>query len=88
MKKNILKFFLFFSSFSLLVYSQQSPIYTQYLYNPLVINPAFSGVSESSSIILMNRSQWTGFIDDDIRTTSIAANHALNNQNNLVGPTT
>ena len=85
MKHNTLNFFLFFSLFSLLLYSQQSPLHTQYLYNPLVINPAFSGISESSSIILMNRNQWRGFVDDDIRTTSISAHHALNNQKHGIG---
>ncbi len=67
------------------VYSQQLPLNSQYIYNPLVINPAFSGITESSSIILMNRNQWTGFVDEPIRTTSISAHHALNNQKHGLG---
>lgn len=85
MKTNKLFFFLFCCVFSFVVYSQQLPLNSQYIYNPLVINPAFSGISESSSIILMNRNQWTGFIDEQIRTTSLSAHHALNNQKHGIG---
>ena len=85
MKFYKLLFFLFNCLFSFVVYSQQLPLNSQYIYNPLVINPAFSGISESSSIILMNRNQWTGFIDEPIRTTSISAHHALDNQKHGIG---
>ena len=85
MKINKLFFFLFCCAFSSFVYSQQLPLNSQYIYNPLVINPSFSGITESSSIILMNRNQWTGFLDEPIRTTSLSAHHALNNQKHGVG---
>ena len=85
MKINKLFFFLFCCAFSSVVYSQQLPLNSQYIYNPLVINPSFSGITESSSIILMNRNQWTGFLDEPIRTTSLSAHHALNNQKHGVG---
>ena len=84
MKYNKLFFFLI-CLLGNFVYSQQLPLNSQYIYNPLVINPAFSGITESSSIILMNRNQWTGFIDEPIRTTSISAHHALNNQKHGLG---
>ena len=84
MKYNKLFFFLI-CLLGNFVYSQQLPLNSQYIYNPLVINPAFSGITESSSIILMNRNQWTGFVDEPIRTTSIAAHHALNNQKHGLG---
>ena len=66
-------------------YAQQLPLNSQYIYNPLVINPSFAGISESSSIVLMNRNQWAGFVDDQILTTSVSAHHALNNQKHGVG---
>ena len=84
MKYNKLFFFLI-CLLGNFVYSQQLPLNSQYIYNPLVINPAFSGITESSSIILMNRNQWTGFVDEPIRTTSISAHHALNNQKHGLG---
>ena len=73
---------LFLSCFA---YAQQLPLNSQYIYNPLVINPSFAGISESSSIVLMNRNQWAGFVDDQILTTSVSAHHALNNQKHGVG---
>ena len=85
MKINKLVIFLCFYFFCLVVFSQQLPLHSQYLYNPLVINPAFSGITESSSIILMNRNQWVGFVEDGIKTTSISGHHALNNQKHGVG---
>ena len=83
MKTYNLFFFLFF--LSCFVYAQQLPLNSQYIYNPLVINPSFAGISESSSIVLMNRNQWAGFVDDQILTTSVSAHHALNNQSHGVG---
>ncbi|WP_127138092.1 type IX secretion system membrane protein PorP/SprF [Flagellimonas oceanensis] len=41
--------------------AQQAPQFTQYLYNPVSINPAFAGSTKSFSAILMHRSQWSGF---------------------------
>ena len=71
--------------FSFKLFSQQLPLNSQYIYNPMVINPSFCGVSESSSIILMNRSQWKGFTDDDISTTSLSADYLLKNQKHGIG---
>ncbi|AEM72370.1 putative membrane protein [Allomuricauda ruestringensis DSM 13258] len=41
--------------------AQQAPQFTQYLYNPVSINPAFAGSTKGFSAILMHRSQWSGF---------------------------
>ena len=84
-KSNFLNLLLLFILFSVKLFSQQLPLNTQYIYNPLVINPAFCGISESSSIILMNRSQWKGFTDDEISTTSISADYLLNKPNHGIG---
>src|SRR6188508_2134320 len=48
---------LFFASGS---YAQQQPIFTQYMFNGLVINPAYSGSHESMTLTASARSQWTG----------------------------
>lgn len=64
----------------LLAYSplcaQQLPLHNQYIYNPLVINPAFAGVPAVSSLNLTTRSQWIGFADG-ITTSSFSGNYAL-----------
>ena len=40
---------------------QQYPVYSQYLYNGLVINPAFAGSDVQMSITAMYRNQWVNF---------------------------
>jgi len=42
------------------VSAQQDPQYTQYMYNTLVINPAYAGSRGAFSITGMHRSQWLG----------------------------
>jgi type IX secretion system PorP/SprF family membrane protein len=41
-------------------WSQQNPLFTQYMFNGLVINPAYSGSHESMTTTFALRSQWTG----------------------------
>tara|TARA_Y100000994_G_C15704121_1_gene446613 strand:+ start:13954 stop:14949 length:996 start_codon:yes stop_codon:yes gene_type:complete len=85
-KKYNFVFFLFacfsISSFS---FSQQLPLHNQYIYNPLVINPSFAGVSSLSSINLTTRSQWIGF-SDGITTLSLSGNYPIS-ENQGVGGT-
>lgn len=41
-------------------HAQQNPLFTQYMFNGLVINPAYSGSHESMTTTFAARSQWTG----------------------------
>src|SRR5688572_26007233 len=41
--------------------SQQDPQYSQYMFNTLVINPAYAGYKETNNISLLHRDQWSGF---------------------------
>jgi type IX secretion system PorP/SprF family membrane protein len=61
--KNYIKQILasFFLSFvSLLVHAQQKPIYTQYVLNNYIINPAITGIENYTDIKISHRQQWTG----------------------------
>lgn len=40
--------------------AQQSAQFTQYMFNPIVINPAYAGADEALKLTLINRSQWVG----------------------------
>lgn len=40
------------------VYAQQDAIYSQYMFNPFAINPAYAGSRNSYSAVLLHRSQW------------------------------
>lgn len=59
--------------------AQQMPMYTHYMYNTLVINPAYAGSREALSVTGLHRSQWVGF--EGAPTTQTLTLHApLKNQ--------
>ena len=58
MKKTI--FILLLCLLSKQSFGQQDPQYTQYMYNMNVINPAYAGSTESTSIGILYRDQWKG----------------------------
>lgn len=41
--------------------AQQDPMYTHYMYNTLMINPAYAGSRDALSVTALHRSQWVGF---------------------------
>ncbi|HEY8937253.1 MAG TPA: type IX secretion system membrane protein PorP/SprF [Cyclobacteriaceae bacterium] len=41
-------------------YAQQDPLYSQYLSNPVVINPAYTGLTNDFNTTLSIRKQWNG----------------------------
>jgi type IX secretion system PorP/SprF family membrane protein len=62
-KKHLIILFIFIGSTILLNekgYAQQHPIFTQYMFNGLVLNPAYSGSHESMTLAASLRRQWTG----------------------------
>src|SRR6185295_1698790 len=42
-------------------YAQQIPVLSQYMFNGLVINPAYAGSKDFMSTALMVRKQWAGY---------------------------
>ncbi len=42
-------------------WAQQDPYYSQYLFNPLLINPAHAGFSNDLTALVANRIQWASF---------------------------
>jgi type IX secretion system PorP/SprF family membrane protein len=76
MKKLILGFILFCSLTS---YAQQDPLFTQYMFNKLVVNPAYAGSREDFNIDLLNRIQWVG-IGGAPETFTLSANTAMRNK--------
>ncbi len=41
--------------------AQQDPMFTQYMFNTLTINPAYAGSREMLSLMVLGRQQWVGF---------------------------
>jgi type IX secretion system PorP/SprF family membrane protein len=64
--------------------AQQDPQYTQYMYNTMVINPAYAGSTGSLEAALLGRSQWAG-IDGSPQTQTFSVDSPLKNENVGVG---
>lgn len=76
--KRLILCFLIGLSFSSV--AQQDAIYSQYLFNPFAINPAYAGSRNSYSAVLLHRSQWVG-IEGAPRTQSLAVHAPVNKVN-------
>lgn len=60
-KKVLILFVLIFMSFCFQSIGQQDPLYTQYAFNQVVLNPAVAGTNQGTSFTTMSRLQWSGF---------------------------
>lgn len=56
-----LSLFILFVFLATGVKAQQDAQYSQYMFNSLVINPAYAGYKEALNVSLLHRNQWTGF---------------------------
>lgn len=63
---------------SAVAFGQQDPLYTQYMYNKLAINPGYAGSHELFSLEALTRLQWVGFTGGP-RTISFTAHTPLRN---------
>lgn len=80
MKKNILLLLLLISGVK--IYAQQDPLYSQYMMNPLLINPAYSGITTDLNASMMYRKQWAGFEGSPV---TLNANAHIALANNRMG---
>lgn len=75
-------------------YAQQDAQFTQYMYNTIVVNPAYAGSRESMNVFVLHRAQWTGLdgapitnsfsIHTPIRNTHVGL--GLSITNDKIGP--
>lgn len=56
------------------VNAQQDPMYSQYMFNTLAVNPAYAGSAEQLTIAALSRHQWTGL--DGAPSTQTLTAHA------------
>lgn len=66
------------------LFSQHNNQYSQYMFNGLVVNPAYAGSNKALNITLLHRNQWVGF-DGAPKTTSLSAHTPLPNKKLNVG---
>ncbi|MBL7815845.1 MAG: type IX secretion system membrane protein PorP/SprF [Saprospiraceae bacterium] len=75
--------------------AQQDPMFTKYMFNSLIFNPAYAGSRDHATINLLHRTQWWG-IDGAPTTQSLTMHTPLKNErvgvgfslvNDKIGPT-
>lgn len=65
-------------------YAQQKAMFTQYMFNGLVINPAYSAMDEALNITALARQQWVGFKGAP-NTQTLTAHSPIKQSNTSVG---
>ncbi|HLO92002.1 MAG TPA: type IX secretion system membrane protein PorP/SprF [Lentimicrobium sp.] len=66
-------------------YSQRDALYSQFMFNKLIINPAYSGSRDALTLTLLDRYQWVGFGDGSPRTLTFSAHTPLRNEKIALG---
>src|SRR6478609_3044456 len=82
MKTKILFLVLLFTGIA--SYAQQEAQFTQYMYNTIVINPAYAGSRGALSTFAMHRTQWVG-LDGAPVTNTFSVNTPIENSNLGIG---
>jgi type IX secretion system PorP/SprF family membrane protein len=65
-------------------YAQENPLFSQYMFNGLVINPAYTGSNESLTLTTTSRAQWTG-LNGAPRTAVISIHSPIKLSRSAVG---
>jgi type IX secretion system PorP/SprF family membrane protein len=56
--------------------SQQDPMFAEYMFNQVTVNPGYAGSGEVANVMVLERQQWAGF-DGAPKTFNLAANAPL-----------
>lgn len=75
---------IFFLFAGIQVFAQQDPMFTQYMYNPVTINPAYAGSNGTLNFTALHRQQWVG-IDGAPKTLALSLNSPFIKYNVGVG---
>jgi type IX secretion system PorP/SprF family membrane protein len=65
---------------SIVSYGQQDAQFTQYMYNTIIVNPAYAGSRGALSVFALHRAQWVG-LDGAPVTNSVSVNTPFNGSN-------
>jgi type IX secretion system PorP/SprF family membrane protein len=65
-------------------FAQQESLYTQYMYNTLIVNPAYTGSSNNIEAFALHRNQWIG-IEGAPKTNNFAFSLPINESNFAIG---
>lgn len=64
--------------------AQQEPLYTQYMFNTVSVNPAYAGTRDAMNLLFLSRMQWVG-LDGAPETYTFTMHTPLNNYKMGVG---
>lgn len=64
--------------------AQQDPMYTHYMFNTLMVNPAYAGSRDALTVTMLHRSQWVDFKGAPV-VQSITLHSPLSNDHYAVG---
>ena len=64
--------------------AQQDALFSQYMFNKLVINPGYAGSSDALNVTMVNRQQWAG-LEGAPNTSTFSIHSPLRNENIGVG---
>ena len=74
-----LAFVVLFVNVCSILYAQTEPMYSQYMNNLLVVNPAYAGNREVMGLNFFQRNQWTN-IEGAPTTSSMSIDNVFNNK--------
>jgi len=83
MKKSIIILGLLLATISGM--AQRDALYSQFMFNRLVINPGYTGSRDVLTMTMLNRYQWVGFGSGTPRTLTFSAHTPLRNENIALG---
>lgn len=66
-------------------FAQRDALYSQFMFNKLIINPGYSGSREMLTLTMLNRYQWVGFGEGSPRTFTFSAHTPLRNEKVALG---
>src|SRR5687767_12708763 len=66
------------------MHAQQDPMYSQYMFNQLSVNPAYAGVREMLTMTALYRKQWVG-VSGAPTTFTFSADSPIRNQKMALG---
>ena len=66
------------------VFAQQDALYSQYMFNQLVLNPGYTGARDALTVTMVHRHQWAG-MDGAPRTYSLTVHSPIGNEHVAVG---
>ncbi|MDD2386159.1 MAG: type IX secretion system membrane protein PorP/SprF [Bacteroidales bacterium] len=84
MLRRVITFFTLIGVLGTFLQAQNLPVHEQYMFDFMLVNPAFAGISEITSVKITHREQWVG-MDDSPSTSFLMFKHRLKGRAGGIG---